>query len=147
MPECRAPAAHDRHSHGIVDRRRIGMLRREPIVDGVAGAVDGGREPARIFQRALGRADQIAAAVEMQHDIAARRIRRRDTPGLDVAEFVLDGADAVGQRKVRGQEAVIGLAQAVMAARDVLRPERDISRDRRRAGPPAAAAACLRASR
>ncbi len=100
------------------------MFRREAIIDGVAGAVDRGGKPAGIFERALGRADQIAAAVEMQHDIAARRIRCRDATRLDVAEFVLDRLDIVGQREIRGQEAVIGLAQAVMAARDVLGPER-----------------------
>jgi len=60
----------------------------------------------------------------MQHDIAARRIRRRDAPGPDVAEFVFDGLDIVRQREVRGQEPVIGLAQPVMTARDILRPER-----------------------
>ena len=59
----------------------------------------------------------------MQHDIAARRIRRCDAQRLDVAEFVLDRLDILGQREIRGQEAVIGLAQAVMAARDVLGPE------------------------
>jgi hypothetical protein len=44
--------------------------------------------------------------VEVQHDVAARRIRCCNTKRLDVAEFVLDRLDIVGQREVRGQEPV-----------------------------------------
>src|SRR5689334_12355750 len=72
--------------HRIVDRGGIWMLRRQAIVDGVAGAFDRGGKAAGIFQRAPGGADQIAAAVEMQHDIAARRVRCGHPPRLDVAE-------------------------------------------------------------
>src|SRR5262249_52707260 len=95
------------------------------IVDGVADAFDRSRKAAGILQRALGGADQIATAMEVQHDIAAWRIRRRDTPSLDVAKLVLDGADAVREREIRGEEALIGLAQAVVTARDVLGTERE----------------------
>src|SRR6202000_313063 len=88
-------------------------------------AVPGPRapRPPRIFRRPSPRADQIAAAVEMQHHIAARGIRSCYAPGLDVAEFILDGTDALRQREIGGEEAVISLAQAVMAARDVFGPE------------------------
>ena len=84
------------------------MLRCETIIDRVARTADGGREPACIFERALGRADQIAAAMEMQHDIAPSRIRCCDTKGFDITEFVLDCLDFVGQREIRGQETLIG---------------------------------------
>ena len=58
------------------------MFRREAIVDRVAGAANRGRQPAGIFERSLGRADQIAATMKVQYDIAARRIRRRDAKSL-----------------------------------------------------------------
>src|SRR5258708_37642496 len=100
------------------------MLGCQPIVDRVAGAVDGRGEPARIFQRSLRRSDQGASAVKVPRDIAARGIHGRDTPSPNVAEFVLYRAEFVGQWKALGDEALIGLAQSVMTARDGHRPER-----------------------
>jgi hypothetical protein len=96
--------------HGVVDGGRVRMLRRETVVDGVADALDSRGQPAGILQRAFCRADHVAAAMEMQQDIAVRRIRRRHAPCLDVAELFLDGGNAIGQWKIRSQEAVVGLA-------------------------------------
>ena len=52
-------------------------------------------------------------------EVSSRRIQV-DATGRDAIVI-----DAIGQREVRGQEAVIGLAQPVMTTSDVLRAERE----------------------
>ena len=115
--------------HRVVQRRRVGVFRGQPVVHGDAVAAHRLGQPAGVFHRALGGAEHVAAAVEVQHGGAV--VGGGGAGGAHAQRFhaaqlgVLHG-QVVRGREVGGQEAVVAFAHAVVAARHVLGGERGL---------------------